>query len=1055
MSAEDGNDDRTRMSPTDDDRTVIGPSDESSSDGSTVAPSARAAQSRPRVLGPYTLVRLLGRGGMGAVWEAVDFRLDRRVALKISTADPSPDAIERFRREATHSARLRHPHIVSVHDVGFDQGQQYLVMDLVQGSTLAEALRSGRLTYRRKAEILERVARAVHYAHEQGVVHRDLKPSNIMLESRRPVPGSGASSIGTSAFRATADDDFGEPLVMDFGLAKDVGNDSSLSRSGFAIGTPSYMPPEQAEGRLDAVGPRSDVWSLGAILYEMLTGRPPFTGESTMRVLKAVLGEEPVPPRRISRDVPRDLETICLACLQKDPARRYASAEALANDLRAWLAGESISARPATALERAFKLLKRHRVAALVLVLVMPTLVTLALLYGEHLKERADWQTLASEEFAGDDWKSRWSVLCGEFVRRDDGRIASARWGSNIIACSRKLLGPVAIEYEAEMLQGSPPCDISLIWARGLKAPSPRTEVNAPYNNLFDRPIELKIGAFDGSYSAIMINGQHVAYDPFKPEHGVRYRVRVEVVDNHVSIGVDGRTLCTYTDPFPLTGGYACLFGFYPGKAFGHVRIQTLSVPQKVPATAIGDAFAQDGAWAKAAEQYARVAIAHPGTAIAREAVYKQGLCEFRSGDHDAAFATWHPLEGGEYDELLALHRLDVLAEADDFERFLTGLEALFGRATPATRVRVAVRWAEFVHHQVHDDRERSARLLAVHDRVFPEQTTVDNTAAECLFYLGRYQELIDRYPHQRRMCAMALVELGKLDVVARDYSDQRSTCGLARFRAGMFDQLAELGPEGENWLPQVLLEQGRLEEVQARYPASMNAVCALLMLGRLDEAAAKPRNLWTEYADLFAGRYDRLTMPKARLMAAMVQRKFDQVDCTNNGDPYDPYLVFWARQCAGIQAATRGDIAAAAKALTPTPELSTVYETEYAIDELLFVPLARELCGADAGSFDRACDGVVADLRYAWTQCPWHAAAYLRGRINEQEFLAQPRRRFAEANLGLLAGIREERAGHRETALERYRSYLAMKPWQRGEEPLPLRELFAEWRIAALGSQH
>ena len=141
MPGDGADDDRTRLSHPDDEATVVGPPDESSSDDSTVPPPKRAGQSRPRVLGPYTLVRLLGRGGMGTVWEAVDFRLDRRVALKISTADPSPDAIERFRREATHSARLRHPHIVSVHDVGFDQGQQYLVMDLVQGTTLAEARR--------------------------------------------------------------------------------------------------------------------------------------------------------------------------------------------------------------------------------------------------------------------------------------------------------------------------------------------------------------------------------------------------------------------------------------------------------------------------------------------------------------------------------------------------------------------------------------------------------------------------------------------------------------------------------------------------------------------------------------------------------------------------------------------------------------------------------------------------------------------------------------------------------------------------------------------------
>jgi hypothetical protein len=998
------------------------------------------------VLGPYSLVRLLGRGGMGAVWEAVDFRLDRRVALKVSTGDPSPDAIERFRREATHSARLRHPQIVSVHDVGFDQGQQYLVMDLVEGITLGEALRSGRLTYRRKSEILELVARAVHYAHSQGVIHRDLKPSNIMLESRRAMPGASASSVGTNAFRAAQDGEFGQPLVMDFGLAKDVGGDSSLSRSGFAIGTPSYMPPEQAEGRLDAIGPRSDVWSLGAILYEMLTGRPPFTGESTMGVLRAVMNDEPVPPRRISRDVPRDLETICLTCLQKDPARRYASASVLADDLHAWLAGDSISARPATVLERSVKLVKRHRLAAVVVALVMPTLVTFALLYGEHLKELAAWQTITSETFTDDGWQDRWRTVCGGFDRRD-GRLVSQTWHGNIIAWKKKLIGPVAIDYDAEMLPGSPPCDISLIWAKGIKQAAPAGDFAGYYTTLFDRPIELKIGAFDGAYSAILIDGQHVGYADFKPLPGVRYHVRVEIIDNRITLAVDGRTICSYVDPFPVTGGYACIFGYYPGKAFGAVRIQTLSVPQKVSATAIGDAFAQEGSWQQAAEQYARVATAYPGTALAREALYKQGLCSWRGGERDQAFATWGPLSGTDYDELVALHRLDVPAADADLDRLLPELEALYRRATRETRVRVAVQWASYVDHDGgHETRERVKRLLEVHDRVFPDQTIVDNAAAECLLQLHRFDELLARYPHQRRNCAMALLNLNRDLEVADSYTDQRAMCAVARFRCGMFDRLSELGPQGLDLLPQQLIEQARYDDLIKAFPTNSLVGCALINQGRLAEVETQKQWVWyVDAARIFAGHPERVTSDTGRIAAMLVERRFNEVLADRACGPGVRDLV---TQCGALQAAAAGRSAA----IEPSTavDLGVLTNVEFVIDQRVVIPAAQELLGVH-GAFARAEADIVAHQRYLALQGVWYASGLASGRLTEAAFLEQPRRRYAPANRWLFSAIAEDLAGHAATACERYRAYLATKGWERGDWPQVLREMFAQWRIGAL----
>ncbi|MGD0092196.1 MAG: serine/threonine-protein kinase, partial [Planctomycetota bacterium] len=322
--------------------------------GGDACPTAAPRRDKARKLGPYELLGLLGRGGMGAVYEAVDTRLDRHVALKLmrSGEDATPEELERFRREAAHSAKLRHPNIVTVHDVGHEDGRDYLVMDLVEGDTLGEALRRRQFTYREKATLLEKVARAVQYAHDHGVIHRDLKPGNIMLDYGRG--GSSSVVAQPSGLRrnpedcatAAANPQSAEPLVMDFGLAKDIQQESGLSHSGQALGTPAYMAPEQAEGKSKLVGPRSDVYSLGAILYEMLAGRPPFVGETPLQVLRAALYEDPVPPQVFTPGVPRDLETICLKCLEKEPGRRYASAAELADDLKAFQQDEPISARP-------------------------------------------------------------------------------------------------------------------------------------------------------------------------------------------------------------------------------------------------------------------------------------------------------------------------------------------------------------------------------------------------------------------------------------------------------------------------------------------------------------------------------------------------------------------------------------------------------------------------------------------------------------------------------------------------------------------------------------
>jgi WD40 repeat protein/tetratricopeptide (TPR) repeat protein len=308
----------------------------------------------PARFGDYELLGKIAQGGMGVVYRARQVSLNRVVALKmILRADQaSAEAIQRFRSEAEAVASLDHPHIVPIHEVGERDGLPFFSMKLVTGGSLAQKI-SG-LEPRASARLLVKVSRAVHHAHQRGILHRDLKPGNVLL------------------------DEAGEPHVTDFGLAKRVADSHELTQSGAVMGTPSYMPPEQATGRKHLTV-AADVYAVGAILYECLSGRPPFKSETPLDTLLRVVTDEPVPPRQHNPAVPRDLETIALKCLEKEPHKRYGSAAELADDLERYLAGEAIRARPVGSVERALKWARRQPlVAALVAAVVLVAAAGLA-----------------------------------------------------------------------------------------------------------------------------------------------------------------------------------------------------------------------------------------------------------------------------------------------------------------------------------------------------------------------------------------------------------------------------------------------------------------------------------------------------------------------------------------------------------------------------------------------------------------------------------------------------------------------------------------------------
>src|SRR5262249_6837990 len=252
----------------------------------------------------------------------------------------SPADVQRFRAEAESAARLQHPNIVAIHEIGQHQGQHYFSMDFVEGQNLAEFVGQKPLPPKQAARYLKTIAEAIHYAHQQGILHRDLKPSNILI------------------------DPSGQPRVTDFGLAKQMKGDSDLTVSGQVLGSPNFMPPEQAAGKRLQIGPHSDVYALGAILFYMLTARPPFAAESMTETLQLVVNTQPPLPRLLSPGVPRDLETICLKCLEKEARNRYASAQELGDELDRVLHDEPILARPINRIEKSWRWCRRNPVVA-------------------------------------------------------------------------------------------------------------------------------------------------------------------------------------------------------------------------------------------------------------------------------------------------------------------------------------------------------------------------------------------------------------------------------------------------------------------------------------------------------------------------------------------------------------------------------------------------------------------------------------------------------------------------------------------------------------------
>ena len=393
---------------------------------STAPPPPEARAKLPAVPG-YEVQSILGRGGMGVVYKARQVKANRLVALKMILlgAQASGLVLERFRSEAEAVARLQHPRIVQIFEVGDHAGLPFFSLEFVDGGTLANKLHGKPLAPREAAQLVEALAQGIQAAHQAGVVHRDLKPANVLLTRH------------------------GEPKITDFGLAKRLDDDSGRTTEGAIMGTPSYMAPEQAAGRVQELGPAVDVYALGAILYECLTGRPPFLGATLLETLEQVRAREPVPPTQLQPKTPRDLETICLKCLQKETRKRYASATELAADLRRYLNGEPIHARPVGSVERAVKWARRRPAVAGLLAVVAGLAVLVAVVGVAGLVGILwNWQE-AREARADADKKRQRAEDLEKVTRKKNQELLHQAYITNIASAARALEDNDVLKAEA------------------------------------------------------------------------------------------------------------------------------------------------------------------------------------------------------------------------------------------------------------------------------------------------------------------------------------------------------------------------------------------------------------------------------------------------------------------------------------------------------------------------------------------------------------------------------------------------------------------------------
>lgn len=982
----------------------------------------------------YRVEALAGSGATSQVLAVTDHVFDRQVAVKFlhGAKAEDPKRLGRFIHEAKLTASLEHPNITPIYDLDFtEDGSAYFTMRLIRGSSLGDLLRTAETgavpaaidgLYVRIGIFLK-VLDALASAHARGILHRDIKPDNIMIG------------------------DFGEVFLVDWGCAQISGEgaaEHSRQRPRRLVGTPNYMSPEQA--RTEVLDARTDVYGVGATLFHLLYGRVPTTGTDVVDFwARKRAGIIDAPTKADRAQVPRQLRAIVLTALAPTADARYPNVAALAVDLRAWQSGLSISAYRESlgeTLARWHRLRWRELWTAAVVVLLIATAV--GVVWGERLKSFVTWgPALAYETFSDDRWQERWLEHAFDDSQWavENGRLVSQGPLINVVWFREPFNGSMAIEYEGEMLPGHLPCDLSVVL-------SERRPGDA---NLSDLGVHfIQVGAFDNSYAMIKLADGTEIQAPWQLDTGRRYRIRIEVVRETVSIFADGQLLCTFARANPFSTFWVGLYGYYPGKAFDEVQLHTLGIPERISALIPGERDYTRGMYAPAAEYFSQLAELHERAPIAEEARYRAGLAWLAADNPTAAAAAWDAIRDPYWQHRAVIERtLRRIADgsADDIAQTIPEVLSELTNGHHQLRPRLVGLWNTAVARAfaVKDNHDAFSVLLAARQRWLANERGTDVQAARVLHRLGRWQEVVDQFPHVIDRCADSLIRLGRADEAYARFSHRPFQAGLALAEMGRFEDL--LAQPVPPWL------LSRIHFYWWRDPTQTQAVShqipVRILLGEAQTWLAEAKGDDRIRYLVALGREDEVEITERGIEAAWAFALR-----TERPPEVTAYLETFItpdfQLTLAIDAAMQGDEARARTILADMRDpMIVVGDGHRWADAWLIQPWLAEILG-ESGAFAAAQQKVLRDGRWWQAQRPWYVAAWLTGEIDDARYLAQPVGNGVEASLQALRAIRADHAGDTVAALAHYQAFFALSPAQRsiiyGRRCASLEHLF-RWR--------
>jgi len=974
---------------------------------------------------------------MAEVWRASDpFGNDVAIKMLIAGEGANEDQIKRFLREAELMRNLDHRNICRIFEVGIYEKVHYLAIEFLKGVPLDRLIAGGptegettideivsrvekSLAVDRKAApafnpadpppqvkplreqhalaLIQGILNGVQFAHEHGIIHRDLKPSNIMIKRN------------------------GDPVIMDFGLGRFESSQHSMTMGSQMVGTIEFMAPEQARSAVLA-DERSDVFSAGAILYFLLTGRKWFLSSGNILLDSArLIEQEVVPPRRIQSHISRDLETIVLKALEKEPERRYASARAFLEDLNRYQRDEPIAARPANLGYRMAVKIRKHRTPffAGAAALVVGSILGIVL-FGEKLKEYASWgRPILIEHFSDSTWQEQWVVQKGRFEAKNGRLVTQQGAGDHFsILYRRELFGSVALEFEGEMLPDHQPGDLSIRWADDIQQ--------------HWRGYDFQTGSLDNQFYQIgeLSTGAELARVRRENKPGTIYRVRAEIEGGHLRLVVNGRKVLEYHDYFPVSSGFIGLFGYYPGKAFDNVKIYSKEVAERVPVLAIGDNYYLHERYVDAKREYGLVVRSHASGSTGKQALFKKGLACFQLGELDEARAISKLLIKGPLRIDAGLLLCEVLSAKGEHDSVVATFKDLCrtadSREMPLLKKRLAslvARTARLAPNMRNEDAEKYVRLFI---RLFPDDQDCPSVVAAALNRLGYADEVLREYPAEHNECAQALSSLGRYEELISRYPQMKWSVASALIMQNRADEVLRRFPGEEQICARALTFQGRFEKVLREYPFYAKGV--LVAQQRYEEALSYPQRDWYMAAAL-------VELGRIEEFLAIWRKR------TDGDEIYGQVMHLQA-----FNAFIRGEAGPDTLERLPYMHTSTAHFAHFILPGFLrFLKNGADLESEYAPIFR--------EKRFAFSQQLWYAASFICGQINDKEFRSQPVQLWLDPHLAFYSAMRSEIRNDAAGALAGYRAFMAIPRWRRPLELVMKR--FAEWRIEVLSQQN